>query len=163
MEPTFYCKEFLHYLAHKDLCCQFPEMQGQNLFFYQLLKTPLSAQVLTHSWSPTGCLPPVGRPCQSQRCGCCSSHQGAGSRASGLCDCTKHHRTFLDCCDELLHFIESDSRRNSDIRSGIRSPLPPHYLVTGPPLRNPSLKSTNTKIAADIHGLMALNNSPARS
>lgn len=88
VEPFCYCKEFLHYLAHTDLCCQFPEMQGQNLCFYKLFKTALSAQVLTHSWSPTGCLPPVGRPCQSQRCGCCSSHQGAGFRASGLCDCT---------------------------------------------------------------------------
>lgn len=67
---------------------QFPEIQGQNLCLYKLFKKTLRAQVLTHSWSLTGCLPPVGRPCQSQRCGCCSSHPAAGSRASGLCDCT---------------------------------------------------------------------------
>lgn len=43
--------------------------------------------ILTHSWSLTDCLPPVGRPCRSQRYGCCSFHPGASSQASGLCDC----------------------------------------------------------------------------
>lgn len=72
---------------------QFPEIQGQNLCLYKLFKKTLRAQVLTHSWSLTDCLPPVGRPCQSQRYGCCSSHPGAGSRVSGLCDCT-HKRYY---------------------------------------------------------------------
>lgn len=53
-----------------------------------------TALVLTHSWSLTGCLPPVGRPCQSQQCGCCFSHPVASSQASGLCDCNKHNRSF---------------------------------------------------------------------
>lgn len=83
---------------------QFPKLQGQNLCLYKLFKKTLRAQVLTHSWSLTGCLPPVGRPCRSQRYGCCSSHPGAGSRASGLCDCTHTQEILLVFCSKLLHF-----------------------------------------------------------
>lgn len=54
----------------------------------------LTEKLLTHSWSLTDCLPPVGRPCQSQRYGCCSFHPGAGFLASGLCDCTNPTETF---------------------------------------------------------------------
>lgn len=57
------------------------------------MNTPIE-KLLTHSWSLTDCLPPVGRPCQSQRYGCCSSRPGAGFLASGLCDCTNPTETF---------------------------------------------------------------------